>query len=115
MVINADGEGVPGILFNGVAYELEMIGASDVESLVKCIRVDKRFSDFATRINKVCRGIANCSKTPMDKDLYVDLGFCKSLPQGSAPTSTARAGSNSCVPASMSLDLKTTSKATWFL
>lgn len=58
MVINADGEEVPGILFNGVAYELEMIGASDVESLVKCIRVDKRFSDFATRINKVCRGIA---------------------------------------------------------
>ena len=44
-----------------------------LKSLVECIRVDKRFSDFATRINKVCRGIANCSKTPMDKELYVDL------------------------------------------
>ena len=42
MVTNSDGHDVPGILFNGVAYELELIGASDVESLAKAVRVDKQ-------------------------------------------------------------------------
>ena len=69
MVTNSEGNEVPGILFNGTAYELELIGASDVELLAKQIRVDKRFSDFSTRVNKVCRGHASCSKVPMDKDL----------------------------------------------
>ena len=46
MVTNSDGHDVPGILFNGVAYELELIGASDVESLAKAVRVDKRFADL---------------------------------------------------------------------
>ena len=73
MVTNSEGNEVPGILFSGVAYELELIGASDVELLTKQLRVDKRFSDFATRVNKVCRGIASCSKVPMDKDLFIDL------------------------------------------
>jgi len=41
MVTNSDGNEVPGILFNGTAYELELISASDVETLAKQIRVDK--------------------------------------------------------------------------
>jgi hypothetical protein len=80
MVTNSDGNEVHGILFNGTAYELERISASDVETLAKQIRVDKRFSDFATRVNKVCRGHASCSKVPMDKDLFVDLeAFAKAF------------------------------------
>ena len=82
MVTNSEGNEVPGILFNGVAYELELLGASDVETLAKQIRVDKRFADFATRVtvHKVCRGIASCSKVPMDKDLFIDLeAFAKAF------------------------------------
>ena len=88
MVTSSQGDEVPGILFNGTAYELELLQASDVESIMRHVRVDKRFEDFATRVNKVCRGIASCSKVPMDKDLWIDLeDFAKaqSLPQGSAP------------------------------
>ena len=44
---------------------MELIGASDVETLAKQIRVDKGCADFATRVNKVCRGHASCSKVPM--------------------------------------------------
>ena len=73
MVTNPQGDEVPGILFNGTAYELELLQASDVESIMRHVRVDKRFEDFATRVNKVCRGIASCSKVPMDKDLWIDL------------------------------------------
>ena len=73
MVTNANGLEVPGILFNGTAYELELISASDVETIVRNVRVDRRFEDFATRVNKVCRGHASCSKVPMDKDLWIDL------------------------------------------
>ena len=80
MVTNSEGNKVPGILFNGTAHELELIGASDVETLAKQIRVDKRFADFATRVNKVCRGHASCSKVPMDKDLWIDLeAFAKAF------------------------------------
>ena len=73
MVTNSDGNEVPGILFNGTAYELEPITASDVETLAAQVNVDKRFADFATRVNKVCRGHASCSKVPMDKGLWIDL------------------------------------------
>ena len=73
MVTNSQGDEVPGILFNGTGYELELLQASDVESIMRHVRVDKRFEDFATRVNKVCRGIASCSKVPMDKDLWIDL------------------------------------------
>ena len=73
MVTNSDGNEVPGILFNGTAYELELITASDVETLAAQVNVDKRFADFATRVNKVCRGHASCSKVPMDKGLWIDL------------------------------------------
>ena len=55
------------------AYELELITASDVETIASQVHVDKRFADFATRVNKVCRGHASCSKVPMDKDLWIDL------------------------------------------
>ena len=81
MVTTSEGnDEVPGILFNGTAYELELIGASDVELLAKQIRVDKRFADFSTRVNKVCRGHASCSKVPMDKDLWIDLeAFAKAF------------------------------------
>ena len=83
MVTNSEGNEVPGILFNGTAYELELLTASDVETIASQVRVDKRFADFATRVNKVCRGHASCSKVPMDLDRLG--GFCQSLPQGSAP------------------------------
>ena len=73
MVTNSDGNEVPGILFNGTAYELELISASDVETIASQVRVDKRFADFATRENKVCRGHGPCAKVPMDKDLWIDL------------------------------------------
>ena len=73
MVTNADGDDVPGILFEGTAYELELISASDVETIASQTRVDKKFSDFATRVNKVCRGHGSCAKVPMDKDLWIDL------------------------------------------
>ena len=80
MVTNSEGNEMLGILFNGVAYELELLGASDVETLAKQIHVDKRFADFAARVNKVCRGIASCSKVPMDKDLFIDLeAFAKAF------------------------------------
>ena len=73
MVTNADGEEVPGILFDGTAYELEMVGAADVEAVMQHVSVDKRFSDYATRVNKVCRGHGSCAKVPMDRGLWVDL------------------------------------------
>jgi hypothetical protein len=73
MVTNADGDDVPGILFEGTAYELELLSASDVETIASQTRVDKKFSDFATRVNKVCRGHGSCAKVPMDKDLWIDL------------------------------------------
>ena len=73
MVTNADGDDVPGILFDGTAYELELLSASDVETIASQTRVDKKFSDFATRVNKVCRGHGSCAKVPMDKDLWIDL------------------------------------------
>ena len=73
MVTNSEGNEVPGILFNGTAYELELISASDVETIAKNVQVDKRFEDFATRVNKVCRGLASCSKVAMDRELWIDL------------------------------------------
>ena len=73
MVINAEHKEVPGILFQGVAYELEKITAADARELVKSTNVDKRFADYATRVNKVCRGTANCANVPMTKDLWIDL------------------------------------------
>ena len=73
MVTNSNGNEVPGILFNGTAYELELLTASDVETIASQVHVDKRFADFATRVNKVCRGHASCAKVPMDKDLWIDL------------------------------------------
>ena len=73
MVTNSDGEEVPGILFEGTAYELEMVGAADVEAVMQHVSVDKRFSDYATRVNKVCRGHGSCAKVPMDRGLWVDL------------------------------------------
>ena len=91
MVTNSEGNEVPGILVNGTAYELELIGASDVELLAKQLRVDKRFSDFATRVNKVCRGIASCSKVPMDKDLFIDLeAFAKAFRKQVPPDGSSR-------------------------
>ena len=73
MVINADHQEVPGILFRGVAYELERVTAADARSIVASIAVDKKFNDYATRVNKVCRGTANCSNIEMTKDLWIDL------------------------------------------
>ena len=73
MVTNSDGEEVPGILFEGTAYELEIVGAADVEAVMQHVSVDKRFSDYATRVNKVCRGHGSCAKVPMDRGLWVDL------------------------------------------
>ena len=73
MVTNSEGNEVPGILFEGTAYELEMVGAADVEAVMQHVRVDKRFSDYATRVNKVCRGHGSCTKVPMDHGLWVDL------------------------------------------
>ena len=64
---------VPGILFNGAAYELEKVTAADARELVKSTNVDKKFADYATRVNKVCRGTANCQNVPMTKDLWIDL------------------------------------------
>ena len=69
MVVHDDGEEVPGILFDGACYELELITASDVSDIVKCLRMEKRFSDYAARINKVCRGTASCQGVPMDRSL----------------------------------------------
>ena len=85
MVTNSDRNEVPGILFNGTVYELELLTASDVETIASQVRVDKRFADFATRVNRVCRGHASCSKVPMDKDLWIDLedfakAFRKEMP-----------------------------------
>ena len=68
MVVNDDGEEVPGILFN-----LELITASDVSDPVRCFRVEKKISDYATRINKVCRRPA----TP--------AGRCARLPEAERP------------------------------
>ena len=73
MVINSNHQEVPGILFNGVAYELVRVTAADARSIVSSIHVDKKFSDYATRVNKVCRGTANCSNIEMTKDLWIDL------------------------------------------
>ena len=67
MVTNSESEGNE---VNGVGYELELMTATDVETLVRTLRVDRKFQDFATRVNKVCRGIANCSKVKMDKQLF---------------------------------------------
>ena len=73
MVTNSEGNEVPGILIDGTAYELEVVGAADVEAVMQNVRVDKRFSDYATRVNKVCRGHGSCAKVPMDHGLWVDL------------------------------------------
>ena len=62
MVTNDTGEEVPGILFNRVYYELEFITASHIQ-----------FRDCATRINKICRGAANCANVPMNRSLFIDL------------------------------------------
>ena len=59
MVVNSQGDEVPGIIFQGTPYELELLNASDVETVARHIKVDKRFADFATRVNKVCRGHAS--------------------------------------------------------
>ena len=48
MVVNDDGEEVPGILFN-----LELITASDVSDPVRCFRVEKKISDYAQRLRRV--------------------------------------------------------------
>ena len=80
-------------------------------------------NDFATRVNKVCRGHASCSKVPMDKDLFVDLeafakAFRKEVPPdvlitvtnlfGTAMKVEAKADSSFSAPAAFrTLDLTT--------
>ena len=73
LMVNANAEEVPAINFNGACYELELIKAADVQSISQACKVDQLFSKYVTRINKVCRGTANCSSVPMDNDLFVDL------------------------------------------
>jgi hypothetical protein len=52
---------VPAVLTNGTCYELELCKVSDFRSILNvCIR-----------INKVCRGTANCASVPMDHDLWI--------------------------------------------
>ena len=74
-------------MVNGACYELELIKAAGVQSIQKACSVDQLFSKYVTRINKVCRGTANCSPVPMDKDLFVDpedfaRAFRKEVPPG---------------------------------
>ena len=42
-------------------------------SLSKVPTLTRKFADYATRVNKVCRGTANCANVPMTKDLWIDL------------------------------------------
>ena len=79
-------------MFRGVAYELERVTAADARSIVASIHIDKKFSDYATRVNKVCRGTANCSNIKMTKELWIDLedfakAFRKEVPGLRIPTS----------------------------
>ena len=99
MVTNADGDDVPGILFDGTAYELELLSASDVETIASQTRVDKKFSDFATRVNKVCSGgwilrQGTHGQGPLDRL----GGFCQSLPQGSSPQTFSSPSQTFLVP-----------------
>ena len=55
MVISADHEEVPDIMFMGTGHELELVTAKDARDIVRGLNCDKRFS----RVNKVCRGTAN--------------------------------------------------------
>ena len=76
----------------GCLYELERVTAADARGIVASINVDKKFSDYATRVNKVCRGTANCSNIEMTKDLWIDLedfakAFRKEVPGLRIPTS----------------------------
>ena len=66
LVVNADGQEVPAINFDGACYELELVKAQDVKSIQCACNVDQQFKKFATRVNKVCRGTASCSDVPMD-------------------------------------------------
>ena len=70
-MVNANGDEVPAINFDGACYELELIKAAVAQSIEKSCNVDKLFSNYVTRINKVCRGTANCALVPMDKDLLL--------------------------------------------
>ena len=73
LAVNANGDEVPAINFNGTVYELEVIRAQDVIEMQRACNVDAEFKKYATRVNKVCRGTASCSGVPMDKELFVDL------------------------------------------
>ena len=57
----------------GMAYELEKVTAADAREMMRGLNIDRLFNDFSTRVNKVCRGTANCANVPMTKDLWVDL------------------------------------------
>eukprot|EP00435_Cladocopium_sp_Y103_P002188 s2174_g1.t1 len=72
-VINDRAEEVPAVLINDVAYELEVKDNRDFEQVLQTRKCDKRFSDFATRINKVTRGHGPCEGIRMDHDLFIDL------------------------------------------
>jgi hypothetical protein len=75
MVTNSEGNELPSILFNSVALRAGTswcIGCGDNCQAGLCRQTLFR---FATRVNKVCRGIASC-----DKDLFIDLeGFAKAF------------------------------------
>ena len=73
LAVNANGDEVPAINFNGTVYELEVIKAQDVIEMQRACNVDAEFKKYATRVNKVCRGTASCSGVPMDKELFIDL------------------------------------------
>ena len=71
---------------DSTCYELELVKAADVKSIQRACNVDQQFQKYATRINKVCRGTANCADVPMDKDLFIDLedfakAFHKEVPR----------------------------------
>ena len=89
MVINANQEEVPGIVFQGLSYELDLVTAKDYARMFfKALNCDKSFRDFATRVNKVCRGIGSCSKAPMSRDLFINCedfakAFRKEVPRSS--------------------------------
>eukprot|EP00435_Cladocopium_sp_Y103_P022331 s977_g5.t1 len=71
MVVNDQAKEVPAVLVNGVPYELEVRTFRDFEDIdiLRTRRCDKRFSEYATRINKVTRGHASCENIRMDHDL----------------------------------------------
>ena len=67
----ADALKVPAVLTNGTFYELDLCNVSDFRSILQAVHVDERFSTFATRINKVCQGTANCASVPMARPVVI--------------------------------------------